>query len=116
MMTRIGALALAALLSASVIACEKSGEREQNAEGRANRQAEETQNEAARKAIRAFLADLCSTIVLDPACGSANFLYVTMEHMKRLEGEAREELRQLGETQELLERAGLTVESTKKGG
>ncbi len=67
-------------------------------------------NEEARKAIREFLAELCNTIVLDPACGSANFLYVTMEHMKKLEGEAREELRQLGETQELLERGGLTVD------
>jgi len=33
------------------------------------------------------LKTLCSIIVLDPACGTANFLYVTMEHMKRLEGE-----------------------------
>ena len=30
--------------------------------------------------------------------------------MKKLEGEARDELRQLGETQELLERGGLTVD------
>ena len=67
-------------------------------------------NEEARKAIRDFLADLCNTTVLDPACGSANFLYVTMEHMKKLEGEAREELRQLGENQVLLERGGLTVD------
>jgi hypothetical protein len=35
---------------------------------------------------------------------------VTMEHMKKLEGEVRDELRQLGETQELLERGGLTVD------
>jgi type I restriction-modification system DNA methylase subunit len=25
--------------------------------------------------------------VLDPACGSGNFLYVTLEHFKRPEGE-----------------------------
>jgi hypothetical protein len=67
-------------------------------------------NEEARKAVHEFLAELCNTIVLDPACGSANFLYVTMEHMKKLEGEVRDELRQLGETQELLERGGLTVD------
>ncbi len=66
--------------------------------------------EDARKAVRDFLARLCSTTVLDPACGSGNFLYVTMEHMKRLEGEARGLLKDLGETQELLERAGLTVD------
>ena len=37
--------------------------------------------------IRAFHARLCAVRVLDPACGSGNFLYVTMELMKRLEGE-----------------------------
>jgi hypothetical protein len=41
----------------------------------------------ARKVIREFLETLCDTIILDPACGTANFLYVAMEHMKRLEGE-----------------------------
>ena len=40
----------------------------------------------ARKVISEFLETLCNTIILDPACGSANFLYVAMEHMKRLEG------------------------------
>ena len=50
MITRIGALTLAGLLSASVLACnDKPGAREQTAEGRANKQAEETQAEAARK-------------------------------------------------------------------
>ena len=36
---------------------------------------------------RAFHAELCQIRVLDPACGSGNFLYVTLELMKRLEGE-----------------------------
>ncbi|MBL8444665.1 MAG: class I SAM-dependent DNA methyltransferase, partial [Zoogloeaceae bacterium] len=36
--------------------------------------------------IRAFHHHLCAVRVLDPACGSGNFLYVTLEHMKRLEG------------------------------
>ena len=66
--------------------------------------------EDARKAIDDFLVKLASTTVLDPACGSGNFLYVTMEHMKRLEGEARDLLRQLGETQQHLERGGRTVD------
>jgi hypothetical protein len=66
--------------------------------------------EEARKAVGEFLLKLCNTTVLDPACGSGNFLYVTMEHMKRLEGEARDLLRQLGEIQEPLERAGRTVD------
>ncbi len=34
-----------------------------------------------------FMHALCAVKVLDPACGSGNFLYVTLEHMKRLEGE-----------------------------
>ena len=37
--------------------------------------------------IKAFHRRLCETRVLDPACGTGNFLYVTLEHMKRLEGE-----------------------------
>jgi hypothetical protein len=35
---------------------------------------------------RRFHHRLCSVRVLDPACGSGNFLYVTLEHLKRLEG------------------------------
>lgn len=37
--------------------------------------------------LTAFQARLCAVRVLDPACGTGNFLYVTMELMKRLEGE-----------------------------
>jgi hypothetical protein len=37
--------------------------------------------------VRLFHRQLCTTRVLDPACGSGNFLYVALEHMKRLEGE-----------------------------
>ena len=47
------------------------------------------------EAVEHFLHDLCETRVLDPACGSGNFLYVTMEHMKRIEGEVRDVLAQL---------------------
>ncbi|MHA6246370.1 class I SAM-dependent DNA methyltransferase [Pontibacter sp. CAU 1760] len=54
----------------------------------------------ARKEIENFHRRLCSVRVLDPACGSGNFLYVTLEHLKRLEGEVTEYLdhfpRQLG--------------------
>jgi type I restriction-modification system DNA methylase subunit len=38
--------------------------------------------------VHAFHRRLCQVKVLDPACGSGNFLYVTLERMKRLEGEA----------------------------
>jgi SAM-dependent methyltransferase len=46
----------------------------------------------ARKEIEAFHRRLCAVRVLDPACGSGNFLYVTLEHLKRLEGEVLTEL------------------------
>jgi hypothetical protein len=52
----------------------------------------------ARENVRAFHGKLCATRVLDPACGSGNFLYVSLEHMKRLEGEALDLLRQFGDT------------------
>jgi len=54
--------------------------------------------EAARMEIRAFHKRLCELRILDPACGSGNFLYVTMEHMKRLEGEVIDLLLELGDT------------------
>jgi hypothetical protein len=50
-------------------------------------------------AIRAFHHQLCTTRVLDPACGTGNFLYVALELMKRLEGEVLEALAELGETE-----------------
>lgn len=63
----------------------------------------------ARALVHDFLKTLCSLRVLDPACGTANFLYVTMEHMKRLEGEVWDVLKQLGETQSF-EGFGMTVD------
>lgn len=49
--------------------------------------ANEGDTAAALDAIRDFHRTLCRVRVLDPACGSGNFLYVTLEHLKRLEGE-----------------------------
>ncbi len=60
--------------------------------------------------IRGFHIRLCQVRILDPACGSGNFLYVTLEHLKRLEGEILNALDQLGETQGLLELQGVTVD------
>jgi SAM-dependent methyltransferase len=65
---------------------------------------------AAIQAALAFHKQLCNTRVLDPACGSGNFLYVALEHMKRLEGEVLQYLYDLGETQQALEHTGLTVD------
>lgn len=64
----------------------------------------------ARDAVRAFHASLCDIRVLDPACGSGNFLYVALELMKRLEGEVTALLAELGEEQGALSLAGHTVD------
>lgn len=60
--------------------------------------------------IHTFHRHLCAVRVLDPACGSGNFLYVTLEHLKRLEGEVLNLLHDLGESQGLLELEGVTVD------
>lgn len=63
----------------------------------------------ARAEVTKFLHQLSTTTVLDPACGSGNFLYVTLEHLKRLEGEVMNLLEDLGHTQDQLGFAGETV-------
>jgi hypothetical protein len=63
----------------------------------------------ARQLIKEFHHRLCTLRVLDPACGSGNFLYVTLEHLKRLEGEVLNQLSDLGETQDALGFGGETV-------
>lgn len=60
--------------------------------------------------VQAFHYQLCQTRVLDPACGSANFLYVSLEHMKRLEGEVLGFIAELTQGQGVLESEGLTVD------
>ena len=64
----------------------------------------------ARDIVHAFHAQLCEIRVLDPACGSGNFLYVALELMKRLEGEVTALLAELGEDQAALSLAGHTVD------
>lgn len=63
----------------------------------------------ARTEVRRFHHRLCTLRVLDPACGSGNFLYVTLEHLKRLEGEVFNQLDELGDTQANLTLEGETV-------
>lgn len=60
--------------------------------------------------FRAFHYQLCQIRVLDPACGSANFLYVSLEHMKRLEGEVLGFIAEQSQGQGMLETEGLTVD------
>lgn len=70
----------------------------------------EGKQEAAAGEVQAFHRRLCRVRVLDPACGSGNFLYVTLEHLKRLEGEVLDALHGFGESQGVLEDTGLTVD------
>ena len=53
--------------------------------------------------VRRFHARLCNVKVLDPACGTANFLYVALDLMKRLEAEVLDLLANLvpGESERL---------------
>jgi SAM-dependent methyltransferase len=63
---------------------------------------------AAIRAVHDFHEKLAATRVLDPACGTGNFLYVALELMKRLEGDVLEVLADLG-GQEALELETATV-------
>jgi hypothetical protein len=67
-----------------------------NARSTADRQKADGKADAAIKTVQAFHDKLCETRVLDPACGTGNFLYVSLELMKRLEGEVLEALVNLG--------------------
>ena len=51
----------------------------------------------ARNAVNAFHDQLCRLKVLDPACGTGNFLYVSLQHLKVLEGEVLDVAAQFGE-------------------
>ena len=57
---------------------------------------------AAVAALREFHRKLCGLRVLDPACGSGNFLYVTYDLLKRLESEVLRELYDLSRQVELI--------------
>jgi hypothetical protein len=67
-----------------------------SARSTADRQKSEGRGDAAIATVKAFHEKLCDTRVLDPACGTGNFLYVSMQLMKRLEGEVLEALADLG--------------------
>lgn len=75
----------------------------------ATQAAEAGDKEGARKLVEAFHGKLAQTKVLDPACGTGNFLYVAMARMKELEGEVLELLQELGDDQYLAEISGHTI-------
>ncbi|MCH8490382.1 MAG: hypothetical protein LAT81_10705 [Oceanicaulis sp.] len=66
-------------------------------------------HDEALETVKAFHHRLCTVRVLDPACGTGNFLYVSLELMKRLEGEVLEALESLGDDQARLALEGETV-------
>lgn len=72
--------------------------------------AQEGKLKEAQAEVRSFLHKLAHVRVLDPACGSGNFLYVTLEHLKRLEGEVLNQLDEFGDTQGRLDLAGVSVD------
>ena len=58
----------------------------------------------ARKAlalVEGFHESLCATRVLDPACGTGNFLHVSQELMEKLEGEVLDAASELGSVETL---------------
>jgi len=71
--------------------------------------AEDGDTAKAIQEVETFLQKLAGLRILDPACGSGNFLYVTLEGLKRLEGEVLNTLRELGQGQQRLELAGVMV-------
>ncbi len=76
----------------------------------AERQKAEGRMNDAVATITAFHEALCRTRVLDPACGTGNFLYVSLELLKRLEGEVLEALADLGGQEALSGLQGHTVD------
>jgi type II restriction/modification system DNA methylase subunit YeeA len=61
------------------------------------------------RSYAAFTQTSAGVTILDPACGTGNFLYVALEHLKRLEAEILDLLASLGETP-TLEGPGLSVD------
>lgn len=51
----------------------------------------------ARAVVNSFHEKLCNLKVLDPACGTGNFLYVSLQQLKVLEGEVLDLAAQFGE-------------------
>ncbi len=79
-----------------------------NAQAAAGTLASEGKADEAVAELLRFHHRLCTVRVLDPACGSGNFLYVTLEHLKRLEGEVLNALDELGHRQ-----TGLALDGTR---
>lgn len=79
------------------------------AQAAAARLLDENKPKESRAELLQFLTRLTSLRILDPACGSGNFLYVTLEHLKRLEGEVLAAINSYGTTAMLDLGGGTTV-------
>ncbi len=83
------------------------------AQAAAARLLDENKPKEARAELVRFLSRLTSLRILDPACGSGNFLYITLEHLKRLEGEVLAAINAYGQTA-LLDLSGGTTVSPRQ--
>ena len=63
----------------------------------------------ATRAVEGFHRTLAATRVLDPACGTGNFLYVALARMKELEGEVIDLLHELKDERYLAELSDRTI-------
>lgn len=66
-------------------------------------------HKSALKEIQDFHKRLCEIIILDPACGSGNFLFVSLDLLKDLEGEVVAAMRDLGKRGFAFEGQGYAV-------
>ena len=69
----------------------------------------EAERAKARDVLHGFQRHLAHITVLDPACGSGNFLAASYDILKRLEGEVQRRLVDLGETGRALALEGVLV-------
>ena len=69
----------------------------------------EAEKAEARIVLHRFHHDLAHLRILDPACGSGNFLAAAYDTLKRIEGEVQRRLQDLGETEQALALEGQVV-------
>lgn len=91
-------------VQAAVAAVEQAAEDKASGFDKKDAAAAKAARDKALAELRTFQNRLTAVRVLDPACGSGNFLYVTLDHLKRLEAEVRVAMERYGA-------AGLEMES-----
>ena len=69
----------------------------------------ESDQAGALEIVTGFHKRLTETVVLDPSCGSGNFLAVTLNLMKDVEGEVVQALRSLGQSERDIQKRGYSV-------